>query len=74
MSKLRKARLVTLSINAKKGNKIFRNTDENPFCEDQVDNFDELLKNGAIKLVEEKAEEKEEVKEVAKTTRTKSKK
>ena len=74
MSKLRKARLVTLSINAKKGNKIFRNTDENPFSEDQVDNFDELLKNGAIKLVEEKAEEKEEVKEVAKTTRTKSKK
>jgi hypothetical protein len=61
MAKLRKAKCVTLCLSGK-GNKIFRNTDEKPFSEDEVNNFNALLAEGAIKLVEEPKEDVKEVK------------
>ena len=56
--KLRQAKCITLSISGK-GNHIFRNSDEKPFNENQVLNFDALLKEKAIKLVEDEKPKKD---------------
>jgi len=51
---LRKAKLhKTLSISGKNNNKVFRIENNEVFTEDQIENFDELLKGEFIILVEE---------------------
>lgn len=48
---LRRAKCISLSVSGK-GNKIFRSEDTTSFFENEVDNFDKLIADGYIKLVD----------------------